>query len=94
MEEILPPGPGCPGPHCCPGTSPRGALNNPPWLCPNGMCEHGLVLHDWDDEGPACCMEGCACRPSADTSDVLAVGCGRAPAKHLLMQTDLRGEHE
>ena len=40
------------------------------WLCPNGQCPHGAVLHDsedWDDPAPTCCVEGCICpRPAAD----------------------------
>lgn len=34
------------------------------WLCPNGECEHGNILHDRDDfyEGvPTCCADGCQC---------------------------------
>jgi len=34
------------------------------WLCPNGRCEHGAILHDvydMEDQHPTCCAEGCDC---------------------------------
>lgn len=34
------------------------------WLCPNGSCAHGSVLHDigeMDDPQPTCTVEGCTC---------------------------------
>lgn len=34
------------------------------WLCPNGTCLHGGILHDiydLEDEHPRCCVDGCDC---------------------------------
>lgn len=36
----------------------------PWWLCPNGECQHGAILHDvydLEDTRPTCCAEGCTC---------------------------------
>jgi site-specific DNA-methyltransferase (adenine-specific) len=63
---------GIPGNEAMPG-NPAGA---PPldcwldpgerqwWLCPNGECEHGNILHDvndYEDPRPTCGAEGCRC---------------------------------
>lgn len=39
------------------------------WLCPNGTCSHGSIMHDiddWDDPSPTCCVEGCGCGKQTD----------------------------
>lgn len=40
-------------------------MPSPWWLCPNEpRCPHGATfhdLHDYEDQSPTCCMEGCSC---------------------------------
>lgn len=39
--------------------------------CPLSICEHPVVLHDWEEPGvaPMCCVDGCTCGQPVVSAD-------------------------